>query len=226
MIKLKQLQFSYPKNHDYNNNNNQTTIAANLSLPDLHLNAGEKVAVVGASGSGKSTLLNLIAGFLIAEQGSIILNGNNHTKTKPHQRPVSMLFQDNNLFNHLSVEQNLILGLQPRLKIAANQHQQIKSIAEKVGLAAYLSRYPDKLSGGQKQRVALARCLLRNQPILLLDEPFSALDKALRREMLALLAEICSEKNLTVMMVTHQPEELQGFVDTMVTIADNTVQIS
>ncbi|KGQ69775.1 thiamine ABC transporter ATP-binding protein [Chelonobacter oris] len=180
---------------------------------NLHIDAAEKIAVVGASGAGKSTLLNLIAGFELPDSGEIRLNAENHTHSPPHLRPVSILFQENNLFNHLTVEQNIILGLQPNLKITAEQRQKVRDIAEKVGLLTFLSRLPDQLSGGQKQRVALARCLLRDKPILLLDEPFSALDTALRQEMLQLLQQICQEKHLTLLMVTHQPQEVANFVD-------------
>ena len=139
---------------------------------DLHIKMGERVAVVGASGAGKSTLLNLIAGFEYADSGEIWLNGKNHSKNPPHLRPVSMLFQENNLFMHLTVQQNIALGLQPNLKLNPQQNEQVKQVADAVGLGEFLTRLPTQLSGGQKQRIALARCLLRDQPILLLDEPF------------------------------------------------------
>ncbi|PIE63373.1 MAG: thiamine ABC transporter ATP-binding protein, partial [Desulfobacterales bacterium] len=134
-----------------------------------------------------------------------------HSKSLPHQRPVSMLFQENNLFEHLTVAENMGLGLKPNLALSREQETELHSIARSVGLQKYLSRMPSQLSGGQKQRVALARCLLRNQPILLLDEPFSALDKPLREEMLALLEDIYQKKQLTIVMVTHQPHELESF---------------
>lgn len=190
---------------------------------DLTVAAGEKVAIIGASGAGKSTLLNLIAGFEFADSGIIRLNGEDHTHSQPHLRPVSMLFQENNLFNHLTVEQNIILGLQPNLNITPQQQQQVRLIAEQVGLNDFLKRLPDQLSGGQKQRVALARCLLRDKPILLLDEPFSALDSALRREMLQLLQQICQQKNTTLLMVTHQPQEVEHVVDRTLTVANGQI---
>ncbi len=185
----------------------------------LRVAQGEKVAIVGASGAGKSTLLSLIAGFATPERGDIWLNGEKHTHTAPHRRPVSILFQENNLFNHLSVLQNIAIGIAPNLKLTEAQRQGVSTIAEQVGLSEYLSRLPDKLSGGQQQRVALARCLLRDKPILLLDEPFSALDKDLRVEMLALLHQLCDKKSLTVLMVTHQPEEVAEWVDRCVVIS-------
>lgn len=190
---------------------------------DLHINVGERVAVVGASGAGKSTLLNLIAGFEYADSGEIWLNDKNHSKNPPHLRPVSMLFQENNLFMHLTVQQNIALGLQPNLKLNPQQNEQVKQVADAVGLGEFLTRLPTQLSGGQKQRVALARCLLRDQPILLLDEPFSALDPSLRQEMLQLLQQLCTQKNLTVLLVTHQPDELQGYVDRILTVENGRI---
>ncbi len=190
---------------------------------DLSVQKGEKIGVIGASGSGKSTLLNLLAGFSFTDSGTILLNGKDHTKTLPYQRPVSMLFQENNVFEHLTVAENMGLGLQPNLRLSVFEKQQVENIAEQVGLVDYLSRLPSQLSGGQKQRVALARCLLRNQPILLLDEPFSALDKPLREEMLSLLDEIYQEKQLTILMVTHQPDELSVFADRFIQLENGQV---
>ena len=185
---------------------------------DLQVVAGERIAIVGPSGAGKSTLLNLIAGFVLPTRGEIWLNGENHTQSAPYERPVSMLFQENNLFPHLTVQQNLALGLKTSLKLTALEQDQIERVADAVGLTSFLSRLPNSLSGGQKQRVALARCLLRDKPILLLDEPFSALDPELRMEMLNLIDELCHSKNLTLLLVTHQPSELTGKVDRMLRI--------
>lgn len=190
---------------------------------DLQVSAGERIAIVGPSGAGKSTLLNLIAGFVLPTQGNIWLNGENHTRSAPYERPVSMLFQENNLFPHLSVQQNLALGLKTSLKLTALEQDQIERVADAVGLTSFLSRLPNSLSGGQKQRVALARCLLRDKPILLLDEPFSALDPELRLEMLNLIDELCHSKNLTLLLVTHQPSELSGKVDRMLRIENGRI---
>lgn len=185
---------------------------------DLHVRPQEKIAVVGASGAGKSTLLNLIAGFELPESGEIWLSGENQTYLEPHQRPVSMLFQENNLFPHLTVEQNIALGLKPGFNLNERERRLVQQAASAVGLDAFLSRKPTALSGGQKQRVALARCLLRDKPILLLDEPFSSLDPELRLEMLDLLDKLCTEKQLTMLMVTHQPNELKGRIDRILTV--------
>ena len=190
---------------------------------DLQVAAGERIAIIGPSGAGKSTLLNLIAGFVLPTQGNIWLNGENHTRSAPYERPVSMLFQENNLFPHLTVQQNLALGLKTSLKLTALEQDQIERVADAVGLTSFLSRLPNSLSGGQKQRVALARCLLRDKPILLLDEPFSALDPELRLEMLNLIDELCHSKNLTLLLVTHQPSELTGKVDRMLRIENGRI---
>ena len=190
---------------------------------DLQVEAGERIAIVGPSGAGKSTLLNLIAGFVLPTQGNIWLNGENHTRSAPYERPVSMLFQENNLFPHLTVQQNLALGLKTSLKLTALEQDQIERVADAVGLTSFLSRLPNSLSGGQKQRVALARCLLRDKPILLLDEPFSALDPELRLDMLNLIDELCHSKNLTLLLVTHQPSELTGKVDRMLRIENGRI---
>ena len=190
---------------------------------DLQVAAGERIAIVGPSGAGKSTLLNLIAGFVLPTRGEVWLNGENHTRSAPYERPVSMLFQENNLFPHLTVQQNLALGLKTSLKLTALEQDQIERVADAVGLTSFLSRLPNSLSGGQKQRVALARCLLRDKPILLLDEPFSALDPELRMEMLNLIDELCHSKSLTLLLVTHQPSELTGKVDRMLRIENGRI---
>ncbi|MGC7589319.1 thiamine ABC transporter ATP-binding protein [Bisgaard Taxon 46] len=208
MIKLEQVHFQY-KNADF--------------LFDLSVPAQQKVAIVGASGSGKSTLLNLLAGFEFSTQGDIRLNDENHTDTLPHQRPVSMLFQENNLFTHLSVAQNIALGLKPSLKLTALETQRVEQVANAVGLGRLLAQSPKNLSGGQKQRVALARCLLRDKPILLLDEPFSALDPELRAEMLNLLLTLCDDKKLTLLMVTHQLTEVKDKVDRIIQIENGRI---
>ena len=190
---------------------------------DLQVAAGTRIAIVGPSGAGKSTLLNLIAGFVLPTRGEVWLNGENHTQSAPYERPVSMLFQENNLFPHLTVQQNLALGLKTSLKLTALEQDQIERVADAVGLTSFLSRLPNSLSGGQKQRVALARCLLRDKPILLLDEPFSALDPELRLEMLNLIDELCHSKSLTLLLVTHQPSELTGKVDRMLRIENGRI---
>lgn len=190
---------------------------------DVNIEAGERVAILGPSGAGKSTLLSLTAGFLAPSNGQIVLNGEDHSQTPPAKRPVSMLFQENNLFSHLTVRQNMGLGLNPGLKLSAAQQQELVDIAQQVGLEDCLDRLPSQLSGGQRQRVALARCLLRRQPILLLDEPFSALDPALRSEMLNLLDKVCFERNLTLLMVSHNLDDAVRVAQRTLLVVDGRI---
>lgn len=190
---------------------------------DLQIKPGERVAILGPSGAGKSTLLSLVAGFLPPTSGCITLNGEDHSHTPPAKRPVSMLFQENNLFSHLTVRQNMGLGMHPGLKLTLTQQQALLSLARQVGLEECLDRLPSQLSGGQRQRVALARCLLRSQPILLLDEPFSALDPALRSEMLDLLDKVCQERNLTLLMVSHNLDDAARVANRTLLIVDGRI---
>lgn len=189
----------------------------------LSVRQGELIAVLGPSGAGKSTLLNLVAGFLQPANGQITIKGHDHTHTPPAARPVSMLFQENNLFTHLTVRQNIGLGMHPGLRLNAGQQQKLSDIAAQMGIGDLLERLPGELSGGQRQRVALARCLVREQPILLLDEPFSALDPALRQEMLLLVKEVCERQNLTMLMVSHSVEDALKIAHRSVVIADGRI---
>jgi len=204
--------------------NNLTYLYQNAPMRfDLSLSTGERVAILGPSGAGKSTLLNLIAGFLPASSGQILVNQQDCTFLPPAKRPVSMLFQENNLFAHLTVRQNMGLGLHPGLKLNAEQQRELQDLARQVGLEECLDRLPSQLSGGQRQRVALARCLLRSQPILLLDEPFSALDPALRNEMLSLLDKVCRERNLALLMVSHNLDDAARIAERTLLVVDGQV---
>lgn len=166
-------------------------------------------AVIGPSGGGKSTLLNLIAGFEAPLSGRVEINGQDVTALPPDQRPVSMIFQDNNVFAHLDLRQNVALGIQPSLKLDLEQAKRVDSALAEVGLAALGHRRPGEVSGGERQRVAVARALVRDRPVLLLDEPFAALGPALRRDMLDLVKAMQQARGMTVVMVTHQPADAQ-----------------
>lgn len=177
---------------------------------DLTAHAGEMIAVIGPSGAGKSTLLNLIAGFEPALSGTILLGGRDHTRTAPAVRPVTTLFQEMNLFPHMSLGRNVGLGIDPKLRLSAADRQRVTAALARVGLTGKQDRLPGQLSGGERQRAALARSLVRDRPILLLDEPFAALDPPLRRQMVGLVRDLQAERTLTVLLVTHQLDELAG----------------
>lgn len=174
---------------------------------DFEIARGEFVAVIGPSGGGKSTLLSLIAGFDRAQSGRIILDGRDMTAASPSERPITMVFQDHNTFAHLDLWTNVALGISPALKLTAKEKTAVDEALARTGLKALARRKPGEVSGGERQRVAIARALLRDEPILLLDEPFAALGPALRREMLDLVKALQKEKQYTVMLVSHHPED-------------------
>jgi thiamine transport system ATP-binding protein len=187
---------------------------------DFVIEEGHKIALLGPSGGGKSTLLAAIAGFKKEEQGRIYYNRQDITDLPPAERPVTLLFQDHNLFPHLSVEKNIALGIRPNLHLTAAERDTVQAALARVGLQDHGQKMPSELSGGQQQRVALARALLRGKPVLCLDEPFAALGPALKREMLDLVAEIVDSTKTTLLMVTHQPEDAKYITDQTVLIAD------
>jgi thiamine transport system ATP-binding protein len=176
---------------------------------DLSLVAkpGEITAVSGQSGSGKSTLLDLIAGFLTPTLGSLTLDERELLPLAPEQRPISILFQSETLFEHLTAYQNLELGL-PRN--AVDKAQKIQAALAEVGLPGVLKQRADTLSGGEKQRVALARTLLRNRPVLLLDEPFSALDDDTRGTIRTLVKSLTERHQWITVLVSHHVDDVEA----------------
>ncbi|MFC0244148.1 thiamine ABC transporter ATP-binding protein [Falsochrobactrum ovis] len=197
-----------------------TPSSADMSLADVRFSYGETLmrfnakipsgtlaAIIGPSGSGKTTLLNLIAGFETPDSGSISIGGKDIIRLAPAQRPVSMVFQENNLFAHLTVEQNVGIGRVPNLKLTEDDRAEVAQALVRVGLAGKEQRKPEALSGGERQRVAIARALVRHKPILLLDEAFASLGPALRLQMLDLIKQLHKETGMSVLMVTHSPED-------------------
>lgn len=172
---------------------------------DLAVEAGEFLALVGPSGAGKSTLLSLIAGFDRPQSGRVLVDGIDIVGRRPAERPVTLLFQEHNLFTHLTIAQNVGLGVDPGLRLDAASRERVELALAEVGLSGMGSRLPSQVSGGERQRAALALALVRNRPILMLDEPFAALGPALRREMLDLVGKVRRARGLTVLMVSHQP---------------------
>jgi thiamine transport system ATP-binding protein len=187
---------------------------------DLTVDAGDRVAVIGPSGAGKSTLLAAIAGFVRPTSGRILWQGRDISGLPPGERPVSILFQDQNLFPHLSVAQNVGLGVRPDLRLSAPDRERVTRALAQTGLEGLGDRLPGTLSGGQQSRVALARALLRDRPVLLLDEPFAALGPALKAEMLDLVATLSSRKRMTVLMVTHDPADARRFAPRTIVVAE------
>ena len=194
------------------------TISTNISLEPNKI-----YAVVGPSGAGKSTFLNLISGFASISSGSIIWNGQEISNLPPAKRSVSILFQDNNLFPHLSVWRNLALAVTHWPKISRDNEEKLKAVMSEVGILGLENRKPSQLSGGQQSRVALARVLLQKNKILLLDEPFSALGPSLKDQMLELIKKISKNKKLLVLMVTHDPADAKKVASQTLVIKDKKV---
>lgn len=172
---------------------------------DIGVAPGEIVALTGPSGSGKSTLLDLVAGFLVPRSGDIRLDGRSILELAPEQRPVSILFQSDNVFDHLSAGANAALGLSPGT--SANDPRVREALAG-MGLPDFGSRRASTLSGGQKQRVALARTILRDRPVLLLDEPFTGLDQETIAPIREALSALVRERRWHAILVSHDSEDV------------------
>lgn len=187
---------------------------------DMCVEAGASVAIVGPSGAGKSTLLETIAGFRDLKQGEILWNGQSISNRHPGKRPLAMLFQDGNLFPHLTAEQNVALGLRPNGRLSKYEQSQVQTALARVALPGLGGRKPSELSGGQQSRVALARVLVQRRQLLLLDEPFAALGPALKAEMLDLVADLVAETGTTLLMVSHDPQDARRIAGHTVLVAD------
>lgn len=199
MLEINQLCFRYAPN--------ETQWRFNITVPK-----GQCLAIQGPSGSGKSTLLSLIAGFLSPDEGQIFWDQRPIHTLYPWQRPVTSVFQEHNLFEHLDVFSNIGLGIHPGLKLTPNQRKAIDSGLERTGLAGFGARMPGELSGGQRQRVALLRALLRQQPILLLDEPMTGLDPETRAILYDMVLEE-KQRGVTMLLASHDNEERRTLAD-------------
>jgi thiamine transport system ATP-binding protein len=175
---------------------------------ELSIPAGAFVAVTGPSGSGKTTMLNLIAGFETPAAGIIRIRSEDVTGMPVSRRPVSFLFQEHNLFSHLNVHDNIGLGISPALRLSKADEDRISASLARLGMADKAHRLPHELSGGERQRAALARVLVQDNPVLLMDEPFASLGPGLRQEMTKLVSELHAERGMTLLLVTHHPAEL------------------
>ena len=196
------------------------TLSANLKVK-----ANKVTAVIGPSGAGKSTLLGGIAGFVAQQSGTLSWNDTNVSTLPPHKRPISMLFQDNNLFPHLTIMQNVALALGTRLNPTPDVQNRIEDILTRVGLKDLATRKPAALSGGQQSRAALARALLQDREIMLMDEPFSALGPGMKAEMLDLSVELAKAARRTILMVTHDPADAARVADEIIGIVSGNAWV-
>ncbi len=214
-IQLKDVSFSYQQGDD-----------AQMLKFDCEIATGAITAIMGSSGSGKSTMLALIAGFERAAGGQIFIQNTDCTGLPPSGRPLSMVFQENNLFAHMSVAQNVGLGIAPNLRLSSEDHAVIDQALADVGLGRFGNRLPAQLSGGERQRVALARVLVRHKPVLLLDEAFASLGPGLRGDMLDLVAQLSMQHDLTTLMVTHAPDDALRIARDLVFLDQGEVVVS
>ena len=194
MIELKNITFEY---------NKKTRVLNNFNL---RAENGEIVAIKGRSGQGKSTILRIISGLEKAQQGDVFVNDEVITHIPTNKRPIGYVFQNQALFPHLTVRKNIAYGLKDEI----NKHELIEEIASKVDIVELLDRYPHEISGGQKQRVAIARSLITKPEVLLLDEPFTALDVELKQVIRKDVYNILRKFNITTILVTHDIEDAKA----------------
>ena len=190
-----------------------------VSLP-----TGQLTALLGPSGGGKSTLLRIIAGLDTADTGTISIEGTNATKLPAQKRNVGFVFQHYAVFKHMTVAKNVAFGLEIRKRPKAEIEQRVKELLELVHLSQFSHRLPSQLSGGQRQRMALARALAVEPKVLLLDEPFGALDAKVRKELRDWLRRLHDEVHVTTVFVTHDQEEALEVADEIVVINEGRVE--
>lgn len=191
---------------------------------DLKVGNGEFVAFLGPSGCGKSTTLRMIAGFESISQGKILIKGRDVSDTPPEKRPTSMIFQNYALFPHMNVRENIAFGLDVKRMSKRERDDKVDRILDMFGLTEFANRKADKLSGGQRQRIALARGLVVEPEILLLDEPLGALDANLRRIIQNELKLLQRELGITFVFVTHAQSEALGLSDRIVVMDNGVVE--
>lgn len=194
----------------------------------LGVKIGELVALLGPSGSGKTTLLRIIAGLEFADQGKIFFQEKDVTEKSAHDRKAGFVFQHYALFQHMNVFENVAFGLRVRPRKTRPSEKEIEarvqSLLSLVQLESFIRFFPSQLSGGQRQRIALARALATEPEVLLLDEPFGALDAKVRKELRVWLRQLHKETHLTSLFVTHDQEEAFELADRVVILRDGMVQ--
>jgi putative spermidine/putrescine transport system ATP-binding protein len=195
-----------------------------LSDASLDVGAGEFVCLLGPSGCGKSTLLRIVAGLAMADEGRILIDGVDVTSRAANTRPTAMVFQSHALWGHMSVARNVGFGLRVRRTPPAEMRARVEAALALVGLDGLAGRRPHQLSGGQAQRVALARCLVVEPRVLLMDEPFSALDAHLRQRLRGDLKALQRRLGLTTLFVTHDQEEAMELADRIAVMNEGVIQ--
>lgn len=191
---------------------------------NLHIKENSLVALLGPSGSGKSTLLRAIAGLEPPDQGQIIINGQDTTYLDVRRRNIGFVFQHYALFKEMTIRENIAFGLDVRRVAPAQKKQRVEELLALIKLEGLGDRYPNQLSGGQRQRVALARALAVNPQVLLLDEPFGALDAKIRKELRAWLRHLHQEIPVTTVFVTHDQEEAMEVADEIVIMNQGKIE--
>lgn len=196
------------------------------ALVDLSfgMRRGEFVALLGPSGCGKSTTLKIIAGLETQTSGAIFIGGNDVSHAPPKARQISMVFQSYALFPHLTVRENIVFGLKARRVDKIEQQKRLKNAVELVALERYLDKKPAQLSGGQCQRVALARSIVSQAPLCLMDEPLSNLDAKLRHEMRSEICALQKKLGLTVLYVTHDQVEAMSMADHIILLNNGKIE--
>ncbi len=190
-----------------------------IRIPD-----GSLTALLGPSGSGKSTLLRVIAGLETPDSGSVVIRGEDVTAVPPQRRNIGFVFQHYAAFKHMTVRDNVAFGLRIRKRPKAQIDARVDELLGIVGLAGFQKRYPSQLSGGQRQRMALARALAVEPRVLLLDEPFGALDAKVREELRAWLRRLHDEVHVTTVLVTHDQEEAMDVADDIAVLNDGRIE--
>jgi sulfate/thiosulfate transport system ATP-binding protein len=190
----------------------------------LEVPEGSLTALLGPSGSGKSTLLRIIAGLETPDTGGVAIDGNDVTTARPQERAIGFVFQHYAAFAHMSVRDNVAFGLQIRKRPRAEIRARVDELLALVGLTAWAGQRPGQLSGGQRQRMALARALAVQPRVLLLDEPFGALDANVRAELRAWLRRLHDEQGVTTVLVTHDQEEAMEVADTIAVMNEGRIE--
>ena len=192
-------------------------LAVNMTLPKGF------TSVIGQSGAGKSTLLSSLSGLRALTSGKIFIDETRIDLLPSNKRPCSIIFQEFNLFPHLSIVQNLNLVCGNKFFVSESSREKIKKVLEKVGIVELIDRLPSEMSGGQQSRAALARVLLQQNPILLLDEPFSALGPNQKSKLIDLVDSLSKEQDISVLLITHDPKDVRQIAGHCIVVKDQTV---